>query len=187
MKKNNYFFIVLNIVFIIFFGFISLINLTLIIKAYLNPKEIPDFFGYSPLIVLSNSMSPTFNKNDLIIIGDTDISQLSPSDIIAYIIEDTTITHRIIELDNSNFITKGDSNDNADNYQVSSSQIQGKYLGKISYIGGLILFIQSPVGLIVFFVIPIISYIFINYNKEIKKKNAKVLLLEQQLESLKKT
>ena len=34
-----------------------LINVTLIVKSYTNPNDVPDFMGYKPFIVLSGSMA----------------------------------------------------------------------------------------------------------------------------------
>ena len=46
---------------------IIIINITLIIKSEINDKEIPDFFGYTPFIIISGSMEPNIPVNDMII------------------------------------------------------------------------------------------------------------------------
>lgn len=51
---------------------ILIINCTLIVKGLINDKEAPDFFGYVPFIVYSDSMSPVFEENDLIIVKEID-------------------------------------------------------------------------------------------------------------------
>ncbi|HSN94706.1 MAG TPA: hypothetical protein VLR89_06545, partial [Anaerolineaceae bacterium] len=37
---------------------ILIMNLTIIFKSVAKPQEVPSFFGYKPLIVLSGSMEP---------------------------------------------------------------------------------------------------------------------------------
>ena len=47
---------------------ILVINCTLIVKSFVNKDEIPDFFGYVPFMVESNSMDPEIKEGDLIIV-----------------------------------------------------------------------------------------------------------------------
>ena len=46
---------------------ILIVNLTLIVKSYVNPDEVPAIGGVSPLIVLTDSMLPEISSGDLII------------------------------------------------------------------------------------------------------------------------
>ena len=44
---------------------IFIANVTMIIKGMVSPEKVPTFGGYSPLIVLTDSMYPTIKSGDL--------------------------------------------------------------------------------------------------------------------------
>lgn len=84
-------------------------------------------FGIEVLIVKSNSMSPKFNKNDIIIIQEQ--KEYKVGDIVTYKADDGNIvTHRIIEIDENGFITKGDNNNTKDENPICINQIKGKVI-----------------------------------------------------------
>ena len=74
---------------------IIIYNLTLMIKSYINPIEIPDFFGFKSFVIISESMEPTFYKDDLVIVQKCKIKELKKGDIITFIQNDRIISHRI--------------------------------------------------------------------------------------------
>ena len=47
---------------------IIIFNLTIMIKSYINPTEIPDFFGLKSFVIVSESMESTIMKGDAIFI-----------------------------------------------------------------------------------------------------------------------
>lgn len=90
------------------------------------------------LTVASDSMYPTLQKGDVIIIsGDT--SNLHVGDIIIFNIGNKYVVHRIVEIkliDNVNyFITKGDNNITRDPFSITQQQIVGKVVGVIPLVG----------------------------------------------------
>ena len=46
---------------------ILIVNCTLIVKSFINKEDVPDFGGYLPLIVLTDSMYPEIKGGDLIV------------------------------------------------------------------------------------------------------------------------
>ena len=76
-------------------------------------------------------------------------------------------THRIVdevEINNQRcFKTKGDSNNTEDVGTVCKGQIEGKYEGKISKAGNIIMFIQKPLGFIVMMLSILIVCMFIYF------------------------
>lgn len=77
------------------------------------------------LIVKSNSMYPVLKKNDFVVICKN--KSYSKNDIVTYISADNClITHRIIEKQNDNYITKGDNNNIEDDKIVTIQDIKGK-------------------------------------------------------------
>ena len=106
----------------------------IIIFAYL----FSGYFKYYAIVVASESMKPSLNKGDLVVI-DQKCHDLAKSDIIAYKKGTKIIIHRInkIEKDGSviNYYTKGDNNKKNDDITVKDDMILGKVKLKIPYVG----------------------------------------------------
>lgn len=168
---------VIKIFFISILVLLVTINIILVFKTIFRPKEIPGIFGYRPLIVLSGSMSPTFNYGDMIVIKDVDKDTLKVGDIVAFKDSKNSVTtHRISGISSIGkncFETKGDSNNNKDLGIVCYKDIQGKYLYRIIGLGTVILFIQSPIGFIVLMSFIIILCIYIYMIGPSKKEDKK--------------
>ena len=97
---------------------------------------VANLFGYIPLTVESDSMKPTFKKNDMIIVKEVDdINSLKKGDVITFwtIIDGKKVknTHRIQQVVDENgtksFITRGDANDLDDSYNVYGGDIIGQW------------------------------------------------------------
>ena len=166
---------VIKIFFISILVLLVTINVILIFKTIFRPKEIPGILGYKPLIVLSGSMSPTFNYGDLIIVKDVDTDTLKVGDIVSFKNSKKYITtHRIngISKVSNCFETKGDYNNIKDLGEVCPKDIQGKYLFRIVGLGSVMLFIQKPIGFIILMslIIMICIYIYLSDPKEKKDK-----------------
>jgi len=142
---------------------ILIMNLTIVIKSYINPNKVPDFFGIKPFVVISKSMEPTICGGDLIITKSVEPSQLKEGDIASFKEGDSVITHRIVKLAENNgesvFITRGDANNAEDLNPVTYSHVEGIYLFKISKLGHLAMYMQTPVGMLIFVGIPLFSFI----------------------------
>ena len=79
------------------------------------------------LIVKSNSMYPTLQKGDFILIKRN--NDYKNGDIITYDYESNyLVTHRIIEKNNIFFITKGDNNNSEDDKFIQLDNIKGKVI-----------------------------------------------------------
>lgn len=120
--------------------------------------------GYMPLTIESDSMKPTFAKNDLIFDKEIDdITELQEGDVITFwtIIDGQKVknTHRIIEVDNTNggysFITKGDNNSVEDSLSVYPGDIIGKWTEvKIGGMGKVMSFLRTKTGFFICILIP---------------------------------
>lgn len=120
------------------------------------------------MTVVGSSMEPTITHNDIVVFVSPD--QLKVGDIISYNYrldnnEIVTIAHRIIEITNEGYITKGDSHNYIDNYIVPSDDITGIMWFKIPYIAAIGHFTQTIPGYLTLILIPSILLII----KEIKK------------------
>ena len=179
----------IGVIIIIVFLPILIVNSILIIKSYINKDEIPSVFGYKPFIVLSGSMEPTIMIGDIAIIKEIKADKLNVGDIIAFRSGNSVITHRIIEKDGEEFITKGDNNNTEDRYPVKSESIEGIYVRRIAQLGNFAMFLQTTLGAVIFISIPFILFIItdiIQKKKEAKIQEQKSKRLEKEIEELKK-
>lgn len=134
----------------IFSVVVTAIIIILIAFAIIGSKGIG---GYRYLNVLSGSMKPTLPIGSLVIIKDTPKDKLKIGDIITYETinekgkkSGTYVTHRIVEVnEDDNFITQGDNNNTEDAAAVKESQIIGKVLFKINYLGKLFTFLREHI------------------------------------------
>ena len=137
-------------------------------------QNVANLLGYTPLVVESNSMSPTFKKDDLIFVKKCDTSKLEEGDIICFhtIIDNEYAlnTHRIQSIAESgearSYTTVGDNNNGvADQHIISDGDIVGKYVGHISGAGKLMNFLSSSTGFLLGIVLPmLIFFIYQVYN-----------------------
>lgn len=112
---------------------------------------IPKCLGHQSYIVLSGSMEPVIKTGALVFVNDTDTDNLQENDIITFQIGENIITHRIHEITEDGFITKGDANETVDYAPVSKKQIVGKYMLSIPYLGYFVSWLNSRVGRVVAF------------------------------------
>lgn len=96
-------------------------------------------FPHYMIGVGSQSMSPTINKGDAIILRKVnEKTNLAEGDIIAFQSNERTVIHRIQDVMKQNgqtfYITKGDANKGVDTNMVSRKQIRGVVKMKIPYV-----------------------------------------------------
>ena len=144
---------------------VIVINLILIFGIYLHPEEMPGVFGIKPVIVLSGSMEPEIMTGDLIFLHDTEPAELKEGDVICYLLSGKSVTHRIVQVTAEaggqvRFITRGDANNVEDRLAVGPDQIQGIWKGgRIGGLGSLIMAIQTPAGLILTILCPLLLFV----------------------------
>ena len=81
---------------------------------------------YKPMIIVSESMTPTIEVNGLILIENKDFSELEIGDIILFNTREYgLVIHRIVEETSQGFKTKGDNNKLEDNWVVTSDMYKG--------------------------------------------------------------
>ena len=137
-------------------------------------QNVSSLLGYTPLVVKTNSMSPTFDAGDLIFIRKCDPDTLKEGDIICFhtIIDNEYAlnTHRIEKIDESNgvrsYTTMGDNNNGiADRHIISNGDIVGKYTGHLKKAGKVMDFLSSSTGFLIVIVIPmLLFFIYQVYN-----------------------
>ena len=126
------------------------------------------------MTVETDSMKPTFNSGDLIIVKETDIMELKPGDVITYnaLINGKMAknTHRIVEVNNAegkvSFITKGDNNPVTDDNAVAAADVIGKWTkGRVIGGGKAMNFLRTKKGFFICIVIPMAIFFLIELYK----------------------
>ena len=170
--KKTLKYIILNIL-IIFF----IINLILLFE------ENTHICGIYCFNIISESMEPTLNVNDVVIVKKTNIANLQKGDIITFNQDGRIISHRIkkiIKDDNYLIVTQGDNNEVEDKDVVKEEQIYGKVIFKIGKIGKIISYIQNMRIFINIIIFIVIIYILMNLRdnqkneRKIKRKKYEI-------------
>ena len=110
-------------------------------------------FGLTPYTVLSGSMEPKIHVGSLIYVVDVDPADLQVGDTLTFKHSGNTVTHEIVEIIEAEnpqdrlFVTQGLTNNITDG-QIPVSDIIGKPVFTIPYLGYVAVYIQNPVGII---------------------------------------
>lgn len=121
--------------------------------------------GYAMLEVVSGSMKPTINVGDMIIINTKD-KNYKENDIITYYDNNhNLITHRIIKINDTEIVTKGDNN-NTEDEAIYSKEIIGKYVTKLENLGIILSSLKSPFTMIMILIIGILICILTSIDKD---------------------
>lgn len=87
---------------------------------------IPTLWGHKPLVVISGSMEPVLKVGGILYYEKIDVNEFDEGDILVYTTKDHVISHRIVNITDNGFITKGDVNNSVDGELVNENQILGK-------------------------------------------------------------
>lgn len=125
----------------------------------------PMIFGLKPEVVTTGSMIPTYNIGSIIYYKKVDQAEIQVGDAISYHMNNGEIvTHRVVEIENGNYITQGDANNVKDASPVAYSSVEGKIVGPvIPWLGFAVAFINSHI-FVVFIVVGILLAEFLLSN-----------------------
>ena len=117
-------------------------------------------FSPSPMIVLSGSMVPIMMPGDIILITPVNTENIRVNDIITFAQTGRggVVTHRIISETVEGYQTKGDANEDNDKVIVQESDVIGKTIFVIPYVGYLPKITKDPK---IFFIVVIIPALLI--------------------------
>jgi signal peptidase len=152
----------------------------IIINTFLPQYSIP-IFGFKAVTVESDSMTGKFEIGDLVFITRVDEENLKEYDIITFNIDYNNdgkkdyVTHYFSSWVNDAhlaFKTRNEKSGLLDNWVISRDELVGSYVFHIQFVGHIINFIQSPIGLATIGVNIIIIGVII-YLVKVDKKNKK--------------
>lgn len=186
----------IGLVLCIVFGFMLVCNLTIIIKGTIAPEKPPSVLGITPMVVLSGSMSGDAEDHieigDLIFVGKAKADELQVGDVITFMDGDAAVTHRIMGISTDEdgkllFTTKGDANNAEDLRPVSEDNLVGIYRSRIPKVGDFALFLQTPMGMVLFIAVPLLFFIIYDILRRrhyATKETRRTAELEAELERL---
>ncbi len=153
----------------------AFILLTIGVLSYLN-KETPSIFNRYFLVVQSDSMVPTLQVGDIVIVKPSE--QYQKDDVISFKMKindlDVIITHRIYEVIDTNgeqnYRTKGDNVliSSPDAWLITDDDILGVVNHKIPIIGWFYNYVIVQRHLYLLFVPLILGFVYLGYSQIIK-------------------
>ena len=125
---------------------IILILISIILLNFISIKSDKAFnsIGFRTYTILTGSMCPNINPGDIVVVVNKNKASLNKNDIITFKANNTVITHRIVDIKDSTYITKGDNNNVVDPFTINYEDILGKVIFKIPKMGYLLEFLSRP-------------------------------------------
>lgn len=171
---------------------VLLLNVSLIIRSFTQPDEVPSVGGYLPMIVLTDSMYPQIHSGDLIICKTEEPENIQVGDVISFFDPagngTSVVTHKVIEVKNEDgqisWVTQGIANNAADFLPVPEDNLVGVYRSRIPGLGNVVLFMQTTTGLIVCVVVPVLLLVGLDILRRRKFEKSKQQDTDQLLAEL---
>ena len=130
---------------------------------------IPVLWGKRPLVVISGSMEPILKVGGILYYEKINLDDFKKDDILVYQLNEHKVSHRIVNINEYGFETKGDNNNSNDSYIVDKNNVIGRGNNwSIPYIGYYADFIYNHKYLLI--VMIILSYFNIWFNSIKDKK-----------------
>lgn len=124
-------------------------------------------------------MEPEYPVNSIVVVKNESFSSLKIGDVVVYranALQGGLAFHRITKIMKEGLYTKGDKNDYEDNQLITESAYVGKGVSKITFLAGYLSLIRSPLGFVMFFILPILAYILLYQAIKLLRKSPKRFL-----------
>lgn len=108
---------------IVFISILVIIAITYVFQTKILHKKYADVLGFTAFKVITGSMADTINIGDIVIVKIND--NIKINDIIVYKDNDYFVTHRLIQENGNELVTRGDAN-NSEDVPISRNQVLGK-------------------------------------------------------------
>lgn len=155
-----------KIIYFLIFGVIAIVLLVILIPKITNNAV--SIGGYRIFRIISESMVPVYEKNDVIVVKEKKHDEIQIGDDLVYVgrtgeINGIIITHRVVDIEKDEdgkfgFYTKGLVNLNADPI-VSEDQVYGVVVYKIHILSMISKIINNIYGFSLFVFIPLVILI----------------------------
>lgn len=161
--------------------FIFLLGLLFIVLSPLLPTD--EYIA--TYTVATGSMEPTIKTGSIVFSSKQ--KDIKKGDIIVFessTDSDITISHRVVDIVEDKYQTKGDNNMEEDNSLVSQEQVKGRVLLSIPYVGSAIDWMKTITGFITLIVLPGLVFAVLQFmkiregiNDEVDKRTSEKLTM----------
>lgn len=175
IKKGNK----IKIVKLIFFTIVCLCftyNIIFLLNTTITQKDYMKLFGIAFLNMESELMENELSRNDFVIIKDVNENELQEGDVIAYTVNNQIRINKIINIKDG-YTTKSNKSYYPDIERISHTQVIGKKIVNISFMGILLKILQSKI--ISFMIFIFLIFIFITNMYKHKKRIERAIKKEQ--------
>ena len=162
----------------------AVIGLALLLVSIIGAKlkgEVPRFFGYSVMQIVSGSMEDEIPTGTYILIKKVDAEKIEQNDIICFFSDDALIqgypnTHRVVEppIQGENgleFVTKGDANPIQDGVTAKEEKLIGRYVKNMDGLTAFSKMLEGNGMIILIMAMMIASVGMVTYSAIAKLKN----------------
>ena len=121
-------------------------------------------FGYKPFVVSSESMDPQYKKYALVVIKCGTYDEVAVGDLIAFRADRLSgqpAFHRVIEITEHGFLTKGDNNKLQDSQVVNEGMFLGKEVWHTNATAAIILQLQTSKGFFMLIILPFLGVLLL--------------------------
>lgn len=133
-----------------------LFNLSIVISSLVNSNKVSGVLSYKPLIVSTDATQFNIKKGALLIIKDIDIDKYKVNDIVVYKKDGKeNLVAQVSEKEDNDEETILLLYNYGVDYKITKDNVQGIKVLSIPFIGYIVLFLQSPLG-VVFFILSLI-------------------------------
>lgn len=173
-KIRKIFFYIINTVSVVI---IALAVIILLIVVLTKSGEAPNVFGYSVFRVLTGSMEPAIETDSLILVRRMNPSEIKKDDIISFYSQDPSHggavnTHRVVSVEQDGelwyYTTKGDANQIADKYIVTSDDLIGKVIFTSHPLGLFVRLLANPLIFIPVILLPLFIILLSNLIRTVR-------------------
>lgn len=126
------------------------------------PLTVPKLFGVRIYGVLTGSMTPAYSVGGVVYVVEENAQDIAVGDVITYQLgsgSDYVMTHRVVDITDDCFITKGDANNTVDPEPVAFERLVGKVAFFVPGMAGVAQFVNSSTGRYVFIMLFAMAFI----------------------------
>ncbi|MFP4078752.1 MAG: signal peptidase I [Candidatus Izemoplasmataceae bacterium] len=146
---------------VLFFLLVGVLLLYILIEAF-APRRTVDLFGFKPYVVLTESMEPAIEADDVVLVKKAEVDSLEEGDIITFLVdinddgEDNVVTHYVYSIEETGSDTfeirthrhfEDEEAITPDRWVLDEEDVLGEHMLTVPNIGILIRFLQSPFGI----------------------------------------
>lgn len=164
----------------IIYGIVNFISVVIIAAAIVvlimvlltKPGKTPSIGGFTLLRITTGSMVPTYDVDTMILVQETDPSQIREGDVISFYSSDPMLdgavnTHRVVRIEKDGgqyvYTTKGDGNNVEDPYDVKSEYLVGKVIWSSVILGKISRLVSNPLIFIPVILVPLAVILLSNF------------------------